>query len=72
MKGSVRGRRWWRGVLTGVGLVGTPGAWVALGGVHVLEHVRGAFLGSGYGTTIERLREVIAMLCMPRACSEAR
>jgi hypothetical protein len=33
-------------VVTNVGLIGAPGAWVALGGVYVLEHVRGALLGS--------------------------
>lgn len=71
-KGRVRGRCWWRGVVTSVELIGAPGAWVALRGVHVLEHVRGAFLGSKCGTTTRRLREVIAMLCMPRAYSTAK
>lgn len=32
-------------MVTSVGLIGAPGAWVALGGVHVLEHVINRQLG---------------------------
>jgi hypothetical protein len=72
MEGRVRKRRSWPGVVRSVGLIGAPGAWVSLGGVHVLGYVRGASLGSGCGTAIRGLRKVIAMLCMPRAYLKAK
>ena len=59
--------RWWRVVVTSAGLMGAPGAWVGLGGVHVLDayiHGCGAWVGGGIEVQVYELTGKITILYM--------